>query len=141
MQIDTQITKLSRLPYTAGAELAQCSYTGLKALIIDGDEDDFDAIAERRQQTITLRCSLWEAKRLSDDDIQANPSLQAIVASLPQIKVSGVVQQILSDEQLLLRLTDSAEPLPVWLSDTQQLCVGQPLNCCGELHASVLAYR
>ena len=140
MQIDAKITRLSRLPYTAGAELAQCSYAGLKTLIIDGDEDDFDAIEQSRQHTFTLRCSLWEAKQLSDDDIQTNPSLQAIVTTLPQVNVSGQIQQIISAEQLLLTLVDSTEPLAVWLNDTQQLSVGQHLNCSGELHASVIAH-
>lgn len=134
MQIRVKLKRLSRLPFHAGAELAECDYAGLQTLIIDADEAELDML-EQTTDYQHLNLSLWQAELI--DAEQLTPALQPLVNGMPLVRVCGEVVAKLSADQLLLKLADHPKPLHLWCEQASTVSIGQRLCLQGELHATL----
>lgn len=134
MQISVKLKRLSRLPFHAGAELAECSYAGLQTLIIDADEAELDRL-EQTTDYQQLNLSLWQAT--FTDAEQLSPALQPLVNGMPLVRVCGEVVARLGADQLLLKLADHPQPLHLWCEQASAVGIGQRLCLQGELHATL----
>lgn len=134
MQISVKLKRFSRLPFHAGAELADSSYPGLTTLIIDADEAELDYLEQTIQPQL-LRLSLWQAELIEPDEL--SPALQPLVHGMPLVRVCGEVVEQLASGQLRIKLADHPQPLQVWCELAASVRPGQRLCLQGELHATV----
>lgn len=136
MQIRVKLKRLSRLPFHAGAELAESSYAGIQTLIIDAGETELDEL-EHATASLQFKLSLWQAEIIYTEEL--TPALQPLINGMPLIRVCGEVVARLENEQLSLKLNDHPQPLQIWCEQAATVGIGQRLCLQGELHATLIA--